>query len=150
MNLKGKSKICKNLDCEIIVVSDDKAKLKLIEYQNVLVSRRDWIAPLTTGVSLLATIVAVDKFQNVFFFSAAVWEAIFKIGLALTFIWFVITLVRIYKNRDKGGIDELIDQLKGESVGLEVEKKGVSVEKFSNVIFEAKRKIQEKKDKSNE
>ena len=143
--LTGKATFHKNLDREIIVVSEDKARLQLIEYQNTLRSRRDWIAPLTTGLSFLVTIVAVDKFQNAFFFSAAVWEAIINIGLALSLVWLLVILSRIYKNRNKGGINELIDQLKGVVSNLESEPESSFVEKFRDVVFGAKRKIQGKR-----
>ncbi|XOB42294.1 MAG: hypothetical protein ACKKMP_02965 [Candidatus Nealsonbacteria bacterium] len=143
MKLKREYKIYKNINQGIIIISDDKARLKLIEYQNALISRHNWIAPLTTSISILATIIAVDKFQNAFFFSATVWEAIFNIGLFLSLIWFVMTLIQMYKNRNKGGINELIDQLKGECLDLGNKERRGAIEKF----LEFKKRILKDKNK---
>lgn len=100
-----------NISQEIIVVSADKAKLCLIHYKDILKSQTDWMAPAGILISLVTSLFATD-FKNFLGIQAEVWRAIYILLSIVTSIWFLITLSRAYKNRNKGDIEELIKMLK--------------------------------------
>jgi len=115
----GKATPHKNIDQEVIVASEDKVRLYLEDYQKALTSRRDWIAPLTTGASLLMATISVDSFKNKFGFSPDTWTAMVNISLGLSIIWLLIASLNICRNWRKGSTEMLISRLRGSGSDLE-------------------------------
>lgn len=115
----GKTTLHKNTDREVLLTSEDKMRLQLIEYQNILELRYGWKISLDRSLTLLTTIVAVDKFRDILSIPAAVWEAGFYIGLVISLIGLAKAGIRFFKSRNRSGIDELLDRLKGLDSNLE-------------------------------
>jgi hypothetical protein len=96
-----------NTDTGVIVITEDKLKLALLERKAMLVGRDSWIAPLGILISILLTILTTDFHK--FLLTAPVWEAIFYIALLLTTGWFIYAL----KTRPKDkSISDFIQQIK--------------------------------------
>lgn len=96
-----------NTGTGVIVTTEDKLKLALLERKGMLVGRDAWIAPFGIGISILITILTTD-FRK-FLLAAPVWEAIFYIALILTIFWFIYALA---KRPKENSIDDFIQQIK--------------------------------------
>jgi hypothetical protein len=140
--LIGKTTVHKNIDQDIVVVSTDKMRLHLIEYQNVLKSRLNLVASITALASLGVNIAATSEFRDVFFIPAVVCDAIIHIGFLLSATWLLITLIHMYGKRDRGGINELIDLLKGVGPRLESEKESRFLKRLGNIILGVRGEIE--------
>lgn len=149
-NLIGKNTFYKNIDQEIIVISEDKARLLLRDYQSTLRSKRNWVAPATTGASLLTAVISVDKFKDKFSIPAATWEAIIYIGLALTFIWLCYVCVKWIKHKNKGGIDFLVTQLKREKPSPKTKNGTYLLKKFKGIFSKLHKNAKEPSTKGGE
>lgn len=108
----GKISIYKNLDQTVIRITEDKARLYILEFQRAFCSRRNWLTLAGMMVAFGSSLVAAD-FKDTLFLKSAVWEAIFFICSLLSAGWLVKSLYHIYQNRNKGGIENLINRLKG-------------------------------------
>lgn len=109
-DLLDSSTIRKNLSQEILIITIDKAKLCLIEHQKMLMAQRDWIAPATTLLALLASLVAAD-FKDFLNVKAEVWQALFMILSLGCGIQLAIALERTYRYRGKGEVDRVLQKL---------------------------------------
>lgn len=99
----------------VIVITEDKLKLALLERKEMLVGRGAWIAPLGISISILLTILTTDF--RMFLLAAHVWEAIFNIALILSIGWFVYALAN--RPKDKS-IDDFIQQTKNKEKSNEI------------------------------
>lgn len=115
----GKATSHKNTDHEVVVILEDRLRLHLAEFQNILESQYEWKAPLDRSLTLLTTIIAVDRFRDVLSIPAAVWEAGLYIGLVISVVGLIKAGIRFFKNRSRSGTDKLIDRLKDISSDLE-------------------------------
>lgn len=109
----GKVQYFNNLDQGIIQITEDKAKITLSKYKESLEKSRNWITPATMILTLGLPIIAGGEFKKKFGILPATWDALFLIGLFLSFLWFVWTLVEIVKYNGRGNIDKLMEELKG-------------------------------------
>ena len=109
--LTGDIKIHKNLTRDIILTTEDKLRLVLIEHRDVLSAKREWIAAASLALSLLTTIL-LTSFQDKLGLSADTWRAAYVIFLILALFWLTRSLVRLFANRKRGEIDYLIKQIK--------------------------------------
>ena len=98
-----------NISQVVIVTTEDKLRIILSNYKEDISKLRDWIAPLSLLLSLIATLVTAN-FSN-YIFSSDTWRAIFLISAFISFIWLLITLVF---RRNKISIDQLIKEIKKE------------------------------------
>ncbi|WP_025041159.1 hypothetical protein [Nitrosospira briensis] len=96
-----------NTSTSVIVTTEDKLKLVLLEWQQTRVGRDAWIAPVGIFISIFMTLLTAD-FRK-FLLAAAVWEAIFYVALILVFGWLIYTLKVRPKNKSR---DDFIRQIK--------------------------------------
>jgi hypothetical protein len=104
-------KVNMNTSQELIVITEDKARICLMNHVQNIEKRNAWMAPagiLATLIITLATTTTKD-----FIFSADVWQAIFAFSIVLTLIWLVNTLYKIPKSKK---IDDVLTELKSTSV----------------------------------
>lgn len=104
----------KNINQNVIVTTEDKVKICLMENQNVLTSKNEWAAPFGILISLLATIMTTT-FKDTFGFSADTLKAVFIITIILSGGWLLKALKQIWDYRDKGNIQNIINYLKESS-----------------------------------
>ena len=105
------STIHKNVGQDIIVITEDKLKLRLIEQQNVWTQRRDWITPGSLFLAMLGTLWT-NNFKTFLGIPAEVWMALYIVLAVGSGTWLVIALFRAYKSRGKGGIDDFVSRVK--------------------------------------
>ncbi len=109
--LPGDFKIHKNLTQDVIMTTQDKLRLAIIEYRDVLASRKEWISAGSLSLSLLTSLM-LAQFQDKLGLSADTWRALYGFFFSLAFFWLINSLIRLYRNRKRGDVDYLIQQIK--------------------------------------
>jgi len=104
-----------NVGQDFITTTEDKIRLCLIEYQNILKLRNDWIAPAGILMALIATLVVATDFKEFLNISPEGWKTIFIIGMIMSFLILLRSLYYIYINRKNNGIETIIQKLKESS-----------------------------------
>lgn len=104
-----------NIDQAIVMVTEDRLRLCLIDNRDCLTARREWLVPLSLLLTLLTTFVAAD-FTRRFIFPPPVWEAIYAIGAFLSFVWLVVTTFKAIASWRDASIDVLVERIKSRSV----------------------------------
>ena len=110
-DFKSEVIIHKNLTQDVLLTTEDKMKLTLIEYKEILAPRGEWLGAALTAFSLLGSLL-VSNFKDVGPLKAATWQAIYGMFFVLFFYRFVAGLVKMYKNRNKVDINYIIKQIK--------------------------------------
>jgi hypothetical protein len=110
-DLTGDIKIHKNLTQDVIMTTQDKLRLAIIEHRDVLASRREWISAGSLSLSLLTSLM-LTQFQDRLGLSAEYWRALYGFFFALALFWLISALYKLYKNRKRGDVDYLIKQIK--------------------------------------
>lgn len=105
------SSISINTSSEIITITRDKLKLKLIDHSSELKDRDAWLTPLGILVTIIIAILTTD-FKR-FILDESVWSAIFYICAALSLFY---TLKAVYMRPKKQSIDSFIDHLKTKDI----------------------------------
>ena len=109
--LAGDFKIHKNLTQDVILTTQDKLRLALIEHRDLLSSKREWISAGSLALSLLSTIL-LTTFQDKLGLSADTWRALYGLFFSLALVWLITSLVNLVKNRKRREIDYLIKEIK--------------------------------------
>jgi hypothetical protein len=107
-----KSTCYKNIGQEIIITTSKNIKLCLLQNKEVLRSKVSWITPLGILIALLAALVTADFNKKFLGIKPEIWETLFIMSSIVCFIWLMRDLWRGYKNKDKGDIDHVIQELK--------------------------------------
>lgn len=110
-DLKSDVIIHKNLTQDVLLTTEDKLRLALIEHRDVLASKREWISAGSLALSLLTTLT-LTQFQNRLGLSADTWRAIYAVVFILALFWLISSLIKMYLNRKRGEINYLIKQIK--------------------------------------
>ncbi len=109
--LTGDFKIHKNLTQDVILTTQDKLRLVLIEHRDALSSKREWISAASLALSFLSTILLAN-FKDGLGLNADTWRALYGLFFALAMVWFINALVRLVKNRKRMDVDYLIKKIK--------------------------------------
>ncbi len=110
--LSKKVTVYTNLDHDIVVTTSDKIKLVLIDTKDVFISRRIWVTPMSILLTLIVALITTEFKQNIFGISADNWEGIFILSSLICSIWLINSIYIANKNKNKGGIDEVVERLK--------------------------------------
>jgi hypothetical protein len=110
-DFQGEVVIHKNLTQDVVVTTEDKMKLTLIEYREILSSRSEWLGAATLAFSFLSTLL-LTTFKNIGPLSAATWQAVYLIFFLLAFARLINVLVKMYQNRKKASINYIIRKIK--------------------------------------
>lgn len=105
--------VVEHAEDNIIILTEDKVRVRLMEYQARRDAKDAWIAPLSVFVTLIAALAASTFNRTLFGIPASVWEAGFWLGSAGTFVWLAIAGVRAVLQRTT--LDRLIEQLKSDT-----------------------------------
>lgn len=81
-----KSRLHMNVEQDFVMTTADKLHRSLTTHLSRIEQRRAWITPLGILVAILIALLTSDFRKAIF--SASVWESIFIICAALSFIWF--------------------------------------------------------------
>jgi hypothetical protein len=92
--MQNTSKVYSNLGQEIIITTEDKIRLCLIEHLSRMEKKNAWVAPL----GILLTIIIVfptTTFREFLFLSADTWKAIFVMAGLMAIVWLIRTICGI-------------------------------------------------------
>ena len=100
-------KISSNVEGRVIVITEDKLKLCLRDYEDALGKPQKWVAPFGLFVTLSLVLLTAD-FKK-FGFNEDVWCAILVIADLIFIRWLIISLINCKR---KPSIDTLINNIK--------------------------------------
>lgn len=103
----SKLEIFPDLNQDVIVTTEDRLKLKLIDYQGKLGKKKDWTAPLSIALTIILVLVTT-KFQD-FILPKDTWYAFFIIVLIISIVWFLFSLKHAFSSIT---IQDLINDIK--------------------------------------
>jgi hypothetical protein len=103
--------IHKNVKQDIIITTEDKIKLVLINTRKILISQRDWWTPLGLVTSLVTTICTVD-FKETLGLNKDHWQAVFVMMSIFSAVWLINTIVKLIKNWGQDDLIKIIEQIK--------------------------------------
>jgi hypothetical protein len=103
--------IHKNVKQEIIITTEDKIKLVLINTRESLTAQRDWWTPAGLLVSFVATLSTAD-FKDSLGVTKEFWHAIFVLLTIASVVWLVIALKKLIKNWGQDDLTKIIEQIK--------------------------------------
>jgi hypothetical protein len=114
----GTGNVYPNVQTEVIIITDDKVKLCLLENFAVLRDRDAWQGPACVFATLL-TVMVTSAPQDKIGLSKEIWTAAGLIATLLSGIWLFHAMSRFRKSR-KVSIESIITQLKfGPNTSLE-------------------------------
>lgn len=100
-------KVHTNLAQDVVVTTEDKIRICLINYLSKMEKKSTWVAPASILLTIVITLLT-SQFNN-FYLNADTWTAIFTISAILSGLW----LLRSLKNAFTSvKIDNVIDELK--------------------------------------
>jgi hypothetical protein len=97
-----------NLGGRIIMCTEDKVRLAVLNHLSRMQDAHDWWAPCGVLVSILLVFVTAD-FKLAFGLSAATWTAVFLIAAVLSVAWLIRALLRLAR---APSADDFINSLK--------------------------------------
>ncbi len=103
--------IHKNLTQDVLVTTEDKMKLTLIEYREILASRAEWLGAGTLVLSFLSSLL-LTTFKDIGPLKATTWQAIYFIFFVLSLVRFINVLYKMYMNRKRATINYVIRKIK--------------------------------------
>ena len=105
------STIYKNVNQDIIITTEDKMKLVLLNTREVLTVQREWWTPFGLLLTFIASLVTTD-FKDALGLTKDTWMAIFIILTSFSIVWLIIALNKLYKNRGQDNLDIIIKKFK--------------------------------------
>ena len=96
-----------NLNQQVIMTTEDRLRICLIENLKKAEKKYDWIAPLGVLIAIIIAFIT-SSFKNVVL-SSQTWEAIFIIGGIASFIWLLMALKHAFVKID---LDHIISDIK--------------------------------------
>lgn len=99
-----------NLSHNVLILSEDKARLLLLAHLSRMASREAWLAPAGILATVLATF-ATTTFRD-FVLDAATWRALFIFAALSSGAWLA---WRLWTQRSSPTLDDLVGALKAAS-----------------------------------
>jgi hypothetical protein len=118
-DLRSEVIIHKNLTQDVLLTTEDKMKLALIEYRDVLTARNEWLSSALLVLSLLSSLLLSD-FKDVGPITAATWQSIYFIFLVLVVVRFGNVVIKMVQHRKRARIDFVISKIKADGLEPEV------------------------------
>jgi hypothetical protein len=114
-NIQATSKVYSNLGQEIIITTEDKIRLCLIEHLSRVEKKGAWMTPL--GIFLTIAIVIPTTTFHDFLLSAETWQAVFVLGGSVSLIWLV---QAVWKARTSVSLADVLGRIKSTGVAQSV------------------------------
>lgn len=105
------NKLRSNVKSDLIEITEDKLENILLKHLRKMAIRKEWITPFSLFLTvLLANLTAT--FAKKFGIDADVWHAFFLLFAFASFIWLVVSVVRLIGRWKEASIDNLIAIIK--------------------------------------
>lgn len=96
-----------NVSQKMIITTEDKVRLCLLEHLNQIGRKGSWIAPLGIFIAIVTTLVTSSFKEKVLLLSADTWRAIFVIMGVLSFAWLIYASIRALRSKKIDFVEEL-------------------------------------------
>ncbi len=113
IDLNDNLNVYQNTAQDCIVTTKDKLELVLIKTEKALVDKNSWQTPLGLIISCIVALVS-SNFKD-FILTASEWKSLFVFSVIACSIWLLHTIKIAWRNRRKGNIDNIIEQIISES-----------------------------------
>ncbi len=100
-----------NLDTEIITTTKDKLQVCLMQNEQIIKRKNDWITPMTLILSTATTLLTSDFNRDFFWIDKDLWRSLFILVLAASVLWLIVSLVNAFRLRNRGSIKQLIQHI---------------------------------------
>jgi len=110
-DLRGEVIIHKNLTQDLLVTTEDKMKLALIEYRDMLAARGEWIGAGALVFSFTSPLLLAN-FRDIGPLTAETLQAFYIMLAMLASYRFIVILIKVTKNRHRTKVGYLISKLK--------------------------------------
>ncbi len=99
-----------NIQQKLIIITEDKLKIKLQAHLNNVEKKKDWIAPLSVMITIALALVSTE-FKD-FLLTKETWKAFFILILILSIFWLLFTIKQAVKS---SSIESFIEEIKSDS-----------------------------------
>lgn len=96
-----------NITQEVIITTEDKVRICLLEHLKRIEKKSGWFAPLGVFITICTTL-ATTTFNNVLL-DASTWRAIFLLVGGASLIWLLISAVQAWRSEK---VDDMVIELK--------------------------------------
>ena len=96
-----------------IEVDENKLKLILRDFKNLVEYRKSWIAVGAGMMAFLLSLVTAD-FREAFGIKAEIWNAIFLIAFITYAVWFIYCLIKNILHLNRNIVDETVRKIRGD------------------------------------
>jgi len=110
-DFQGEVIIHKNLSQDVVLTTEDKLRLALIQHREVLASRSEWLGAATLTLSFLSSLL-LTNFKDIGPLTADTWRAVYLIFFLLAFVRLINVVYKMYANRKKASVDYVIKMIK--------------------------------------
>jgi len=102
----------KNIKTNIITTTEDKLNLVLIEYESNSKKLHQWSTPLGILISLCLCLLTSKEVNDLWGLESSVWKAIIIIGVFLSAIALLKTVIEAFQVRNKLKREDIINKIK--------------------------------------
>lgn len=106
-----------NTECDGILISDDKLKLKLIKFRQNRQAKFAWVAPFGIVLTLSLTL-STSQFRDTFGLSPDTLKGVTITALIASVIWLIATIIQLirylWRYKNLSDIDAFIEEIKKE------------------------------------
>ena len=100
-----------NIKSDLITITEVKLENILLKHLHKLGIRKSWLTPLSLFITVLIA-KSTATFNKTLGIEASVWEALFLLLMISSFVWFVLTIVRICCCWKESSISNLMATIK--------------------------------------
>ena len=131
------SKTHTNTAQDVIVITEDKLNILLMQHLEHIDSRRAWQTPLALLITIILVLTTTD-FQLSFGIPAAYWFAVFFLSAIICSVWLCQTLYKMSKHMS---IEDLLAKIKNEgnnkpSVNDSSDESGIPTQLERSITFD--------------
>lgn len=101
------SEVRTNLSQTVIITTEDKIKLCLLNHLKGLQEKNSWVTPSGLIITIILAFLTTN-FKD-WIFSKYVWQAFFNIITIAFFIWLIVAVIKAFRAKS---IDDIIEEIK--------------------------------------
>ena len=91
----------------IIVTTEDKIRLHLLDHLNIMERKKEWITPSSLLITIIAVLITAN-FKD-FLLKSETWKLVFIICGVVSFVWLAKSLIFAFR---KYNVEDFIEELK--------------------------------------
>ena len=101
-----------NTKSDLIEITEDKLENILLKFSTSIRRTQNWTTPLSVFVTILLAILTTDINKSFMGIPKETWSAIFCLGLFISAVWTIISLIKAFLNRRESKVESAIQRIK--------------------------------------